>query len=124
MTDPGATDPGRWRDAIPDPESGPPVPLPAGLEPGGPEEGGAPDAPPWTPPSRTAVALSAVLPGAGQLRTGRPAAGLLALLLWIGLLGLLWTGGERALGEGASLDEHVALATAVVLLVALWVAAL
>jgi peptide/nickel transport system permease protein len=74
---------------------------------------------------RTALAASALLPGAGHLLQRAPGVGLALLLPWAGLVALLLGRFERVRGAAAGpLDAQVALATLVLALAGVWALAL
>ena len=110
--------------AVPDPESAAPVPIP--LEPAAPDgTATAAVAPPPAPAPRPALLLSALLPGSGHMVAGEPFRGLLYLLPWGVLLGLIYWARARVFEwQRASLDDYVAFATVVALLFFLWSSAL
>jgi peptide/nickel transport system permease protein len=69
-----------------------------------------------------AVVLSAILPGTGHMLIGEWMRGMLVLLPWGTLLGLVFWARERVMGvERASLDDYVALGTLILVLGSLWV---
>jgi len=125
------------RDAVPDPESAPPVPL--GATGGGHPEGDLPpDGSPGAPggadrealasvpagarASAPALALSALLPGTGHLLTGAWARGILLLFLWGALLGLAFFSWERiaAVPGRPGIEGWIAVATLTLGLLAVW----
>lgn len=121
----GERDPARAgaRDArradVPDPESAAPVPIPT--EPMlRPESGVAAGEPRGRAP-KWALAMSALLPGSGHMAIGEPLRGLLLLIPWGALLGVIYWARARVFAWGeASLDDYVALVTMVALLLFLW----
>lgn len=112
---------------LPDPESTPAVPIPTGTEAGVPgDHATATSSQPMAaaaPPS--AIALSALLPGAGHALLGEWLRGLLILIPWGALLGLTFFTWERiaAIGVGG-FDLYVAVATLAGLLMIIWAATL
>ena len=65
------------------------------------------------------------MPGAGHVLIGEWLRGLMILLPWGTILGLLYWARERVIGvENASLDDYIAFATLIALLFFLWVSAL
>ena len=117
----------RDRDDIPDPESAAPVSIPQGADNGVPgdrasvvsTEPVAGRAPTW------AVLLSALLPGSGHALIGEWLRGLLVLLPWGALLGLVFWARERVLSvNDASIDDYIALVTLIGVLGFLWVSTL
>ncbi|MGH7444467.1 MAG: hypothetical protein ACREKM_06305, partial [Longimicrobiales bacterium] len=111
MTDPrdrGSQDPRDRPDAPPDPESGAPVPVPSVMAPHAEHPADADieaalargddihEAVPAEPerPGAGALALSLLLPGAGQIVAGRLAIGGALLLAWGVLLGVVALGYE------------------------------
>jgi peptide/nickel transport system permease protein len=113
-----------WEPAVDpaaDPESG--LPEATG-ELAGPDVGGGTGAPPAPPPrpSRAAVVLGAVLPGAGHMLAGVPVRGAWLLVAWGALLGVVWIGWD-VLARPAALDEWLGTLTLVGALVATWVLA-
>ncbi len=72
--------------------------------------------------SRTALALGALLPGAGHLLAGSGVRGLAILLTWGALLGVAWLGrvAITGIGETGSLDDWVAAVTLGLALAAVW----
>jgi peptide/nickel transport system permease protein len=81
------------------------------------------DSPGRTP--RHALLLSALLPGAGHMVMGETLKGTLLIIPWGALLGLVYWARARVFGwEQASLDEHIAFATVLLLLLFLWAGAL
>ena len=91
------------------------LPLPAG--------GAAviPSLQPTAVRTRGGPLLSAVLPGAPQLLAGRLGAGLAALLVWAGLLGVVIFRWDRVRAAPAgSLDDRIALAAVLIGLAGVW----
>ncbi len=76
--------------------------------------------------SGAAVALSAVLPGAGHLLMGAPLRGLTYLLPWGALLGVAWLGWDAiaSITADGSLDDWVAVAIMAIGLAGLWLLAM
>ncbi|MEX0907674.1 MAG: ABC transporter permease [Gemmatimonadota bacterium] len=114
------TDP---RENIADPESGAPVSIPSGTDAGVPgDQATAVSSSPVggrTPP--LAIALSAVLPGAGHAAIGEWLRGVSLLLPWGALLGLAYWSWERiAAAGGGSLDDYIAIATLAAVMLTLW----
>ncbi|HEY8468136.1 MAG TPA: oligopeptide ABC transporter permease [Longimicrobiales bacterium] len=105
-----------------DPESAGSTPVPVREE----ERGAIAAERPPAPVPRRAVLLSAVLPGAGHVAIGAWARGLLVLLGWGLLLALayLTRGRLAAVRRTSTLDDDVAAATLLGLLVLLWAWAL
>jgi peptide/nickel transport system permease protein len=125
--------PARDADRPAGPEAGVPEPVHAiaqGVEPeagaqavaADPSRDPAAGAPPRRA-SRLAVALGAVLPGAGHLMAGSAVSGAGLLLTWGALLGAAWLGWDTVLGPPAALDEWIAVATLGLGLTAVWVLA-
>ncbi|CAN5889036.1 hypothetical protein BH23GEM9_BH23GEM9_01250 [soil metagenome] len=115
------------RSTLPDPESVPAVPIASGSDAGVPGDmatvvSSQPMAA-STPPH--ALMLSALLPGAGHAIIGEWLRGIMILIPWGALLGLVYWAWERitAVG-GGSLDQHIAAATLVGLLLTVWGGAL
>jgi peptide/nickel transport system permease protein len=115
------------RETLPDPESVPAVPIPSGADAGVPGDHAsvessqpvAPDTPP------RALALSALLPGAGHAIIGEWLRGAAILIPWGALLGLTFWAWERITGVGAgTIDGYIAVATLAGLLLLLWAGAL
>jgi peptide/nickel transport system permease protein len=111
------------RSNLPDPESGPPIPVPTGVEAGVPgdqataasAQPGAAPAPPY------ALALSALLPGAGHAAIGEWLRGVWVMLPWGVLLGLVFWAWERIVApRGGAIEHYIALATLAGLMLALW----
>lgn len=122
-------DPSDRRDAPPDPESGAPVDVPVTDEP----EAIAPEAPPGTAiaveapgPDALSYALSIVLPGSAQILAGRKMLGLVLALTWIVVIAVAAFSWDRisAVGDTGSLDDMVAVATLVLLVLLTWFVAL
>jgi peptide/nickel transport system permease protein len=115
------------REHLPDPESVPAVPISTGAAAGVPgDQASVVSSQPMasrTPPH--AIALSALLPGAGHAVIGEWLRGLSILIPWGALLGLTYWGWERitAVG-GGSLDEYIAVATLVGVMLMVWGGAL
>jgi peptide/nickel transport system permease protein len=126
-------------DAPPDPESGVPEALPPAAPPRarrpadvdvetalarGDDIHEAMPAPPQRP-GAAALLLSLVLPGTGQLISGRTAAGALLLGAWGVLLGTAALAYERirTVFDTGSLDDYVAIATLALLALLVWVLA-
>jgi peptide/nickel transport system permease protein len=111
------------RDNLPDPESAPALPVPSGAEAGVPgDEASVVSSEPVrmsAPPH--ALIVSALLPGAGHAIIGEWLRGLLLLLPWGVLLGLVYWTWERivALG-GGSLDDYIAIATLAGVMLTVW----
>ncbi|MGH7554788.1 MAG: oligopeptide ABC transporter permease [Longimicrobiales bacterium] len=131
MTDDAVSRHDPRREALPDPESAAPVPIPVPEEQAAPEAervGAAPvSAPPEAPgpvrrPSTLAIVLSVILPGSGHLASGMPFRGMAFLFPWCALLGLLYWARVPVLAVPArgSLDDWVALATIAAALFLLW----
>jgi peptide/nickel transport system permease protein len=116
------------RENLPDPESTPAVPIPSGFEAGVPGDHATVTASQptalTTPPA--ALALSALLPGAGHALIGEWLRGVTMLIAWGAGLGLVFWTWERitAVGGGGRIDEYIAVATLVGLLMLLWGGAL
>ncbi len=114
----------RDRDNMPDPESGPPVEIPNGADAGVPgDRASVPSTEPVSGKAPTyAVILSAILPGMGHMMIGEWMRGLIVLLPWGTLLGLVFWARERVIGiANPSLDDYIALATLLGLLAFLWI---
>jgi peptide/nickel transport system permease protein len=107
------------RSTVPDPESAGPVPIPPE-----PRERGATDVAAARPAGRvprSALLLSALIPGAGHLAIGEPFRGALLLVPWSALLGMLYWARTRVFAwREASLDEYVAAVTVAALLLLVW----
>jgi peptide/nickel transport system permease protein len=115
--------PSELRENLPDPESGPPVTVPHGGDAGVPGDhaSAASSAPVTTRTPPHALALSALLPGSGHAVIGEWMRGLLLLLPWGALLGLVFWARERiAAVGGGSLDDYVAITTLATLMLTLW----
>jgi peptide/nickel transport system permease protein len=105
------------RDRPVDPEGGIPEPL------GGVATATAATEPGTLPPRSVpawAIALSALLPGAGHLATGWPVRGAALLVTWGALLGVLWLGWEVAFGPPGALDEWIAVVALGTMLLLVW----
>jgi peptide/nickel transport system permease protein len=129
------------RDAVPDPESAPPVPVRAGAG-GQPEAGPGPvgsqgrssaadrEAMATVPPDARApahaLALTALLPGTGHLLTGAWGRGILLLFLWGSLLGLAFFSWERiaAVPGRPGVEGWIAVGTLALGLLGVWLWAL
>lgn len=117
----------RERDDIPDPESAPAVQIPNGSDSGVPGDSTsvASSEPTRGRAPTYALILSAILPGSGHVVVGEWLRGLMMLLPWGAILGLLYWARERVVGvQNASLDDYVAFATLIALLFFLWVSSL
>ncbi|HSJ26008.1 MAG TPA: oligopeptide ABC transporter permease [Longimicrobiales bacterium] len=116
------------RSNLPDPESTPAVPIPSGTDAGVPGDHAtvASSQPMGATATTSAIALTALLPGAGHALMGEWLRGLLILLPWGALLGLIFWAWERiaAVGDGGSFDLWVAIATLAGMLVLVWGGAL
>ncbi|HEU5210978.1 MAG TPA: oligopeptide ABC transporter permease [Longimicrobiales bacterium] len=118
-------DPSDRRDAPPDPESGAPldVPVAFGVDEAvqAPPPGAAVAAPP-SRPGPLSYLLAIVLPGVPQLRTGRTGLGVVLLLTWLVVIGVVVLAWERivAVTGTGSLDDQVAVATLAVLVLVAW----
>jgi peptide/nickel transport system permease protein len=137
------------RREVPDPESGMPLPVP--VEPAAGAAGSVPGAPVAPADGSVSVAaatghpsggvgpagedrsrvpphallLSAILPGAGHFVIGEPFRGMLLLIPWGALLGLLYWARARVFAfQQASLDDYIAFATITALMLFLWVTGL
>ncbi|HSJ16201.1 MAG TPA: oligopeptide ABC transporter permease [Longimicrobiales bacterium] len=112
------------RPDVPDPESAAPLPVPT--EPIVRSDAGVAASEPLRPRApRYALVLSALLPGSGHMAMGEPFRGLLLLLPWGALLGIMYWARARVFDwQGASLDEYVAFVTVVALLLFLWASGL
>lgn len=111
------------RDNVPDPESAPPVPIPHGGDAGVPgDQASVASSEPFTPkPPPLALLLSVILPGAGHAISGEWLRGLLVLLPWGALLGLIYWTWERIVAVGGgSLDDYVAVITVAGMMLLLW----
>ncbi len=77
-------------------------------------------------PRRSTIVASALLPGAGQLLAHARTRGLLLLLAWGALLGLLFFARGRiaALGQTGTLDDYVAVISLILSLLLVWAFAL
>jgi peptide/nickel transport system permease protein len=111
------------RENLPDPESAPAVPIPTGLDAGVPgdrasvasSEPVTPRAPPY------AYVASALMPGAGHAINGEWLRGMLLLLTWGALLGLVFWAWDRITAVGAfSLDDFIAVGSLALLLLTVW----
>lgn len=111
------------RDNMPDPESAAPVMVPSGTESGVPgdqasvtsSEPFATKAPPHV------IAASVVLPGAGHALLGEWLRGVMLLLPWGVLLGLVYWAWERISDlAGASLDDYIAITTLLGIMLLVW----
>jgi peptide/nickel transport system permease protein len=120
MTDP--------RENLPDPESTPAVPIPLGSEVGVPGDHAtvASSQPMGATAPASAIALTVLLPGGGHALMGEWLRGLLILLPWGALLGMIFLAWERiaAIGGAGSFDLYVAVATLAVMLFMVWGGAL
>jgi peptide/nickel transport system permease protein len=117
----------RDRDDIPDPESAPAVEIPNGADAGVPgDQSSVMSAEPTIARAPTyAVLSSALLPGLGHVLIGEWLRGLLVLLPWCTMLGLVFWARERVVGvTNASLDDYIALATLIGVLGFLWISTL
>ena len=112
----------RLRD-IPDPESGPPLSIPT--EPLQRAGGAVAASQAGAPAPRSAVLLSALLPGAGHILIGEAFRGVLLLVPWGVLLGVLYWARARVFDwQGTSIEQWVAALTAAALLLLVWLSAL
>jgi peptide/nickel transport system permease protein len=112
---------------LPDPESAPPVPVPSGVEAGVPGDGATASSsqPAAARAPLYAVALSALLPGAGHAVIGEWLRGALILLPWGALTGLVYWAWERIVGpRSAGIEYYVAMATLAALMLTIWGGAL
>jgi peptide/nickel transport system permease protein len=114
------------RENLPDPESAPAVSIPTGLDAPVPADRASVATPArLTPARRHAYAASAVLPGAGHALSGEWLRGLVLLLAWGVLLGLVIRTWDRITAFAAfSLDDLIAVAALVLLLLTVWGGAL
>jgi peptide/nickel transport system permease protein len=115
------------RSNLPDPESMPAVPIASGADAGVPgDEASVASSQPMAPQTPIpALIFSALLPGAGHALIGEWLRGVMILIPWGTLLGLIYWAWERiaAVGDG-SLDDYVAAATLAGLMLVLWGGAL
>jgi peptide/nickel transport system permease protein len=118
------------RENLPDPESAPAVPIPTGYDAGvrGDRAGVASleaHAPPAPPAPTHASVASALLPGTGHVLNGEWLRGLVLLLSWAALLGLVIWAWDRITAVAAfSLDDVIAVTALALLLLAVWAGAL
>jgi peptide/nickel transport system permease protein len=115
------------RTDLPDPESGPPVPVPTGLDAGVPGDQSvvASSAPMAARVPAHALALSALLPGSGHAIIGEWLRGVSIMLPWGVLLALAFWARERILQpRGGAIEHYVALGTLLALLLTVWGGAL
>ena len=111
------------RENIPDPESAPPVSVPTGMESGVPGDQSTVSSaePLGDRPPAYVLLLSALLPGSGHAVIGEWLRGLVVLIPWGVLLGLVYWAWDRIAAVGdASLDDYVALATLFGSMLLLW----
>jgi peptide/nickel transport system permease protein len=111
------------RENLPDPESAPALPIPSGDDAGvpGDEAGVVASEPVRMNAPAHALALSALLPGAGHAVIGEWVRGLMLLLPWGVLLGLVYWTWERIVAVGGgSLDDFVAIATLAAVMLTVW----
>jgi peptide/nickel transport system permease protein len=112
------------RENLPDPESTPAVPIPLGSEAGVPGDHATvvSSQPMGATAPISAIALSVLLPGGGHALMGEWLRGLLILLPWGALLGLIFLAWERiaAVGDAGAFDLYVAVATLAALLFMVW----
>ena len=103
-----------------DPESGLPVPVPPGREPEP-----APK-PVYEPAPPAAIGVSVLLPGAGHIMAGRPARGVLLLISWLLLIGIVALRRGRVLevSRTGTLEDWVAVVTLGIMLLLVWGGAL
>jgi peptide/nickel transport system permease protein len=121
------TDDTRQRDNLPDPESAPAVEIPNGADEGVPgdyssvnsSEASTGRAPMY------AIILSMILPGVGHVAIGELLRGLLVLIPWGTIMGLVFWARDRVFRvDNPSLDDYIALATLIVVLGFLWISTL
>lgn len=116
------------RSNLPDPESTPAVPIPSGTDAGVPGDHAtvASSQPMGATAPMSAIVLTVLLPGAGHALMGEWLRGLMILLPWGTLLGLIFWAWERivAVGDGGSLDLWIAIATLAGMLALVWGGAL
>jgi peptide/nickel transport system permease protein len=111
------------RENLPDPESTPAVSIPSGVESGVPGDAAtaASSQPVGVQSSVPAVVLSALLPGSGHALIGEWLRGLMILIPWGALLGLVFWAWERITAVGGGrLDEYIAVATLVGMMLIVW----
>jgi peptide/nickel transport system permease protein len=127
MTERPELDDRRSPAASPGSGAGPPVDPEAGLPqlirdriPEADLAGPGPGAAPAAAVSPVAVALGAILPGAGHLLAGLVGLGGALLLAWGALLGVLWLGRDVLMRPPGALDEWVAVLTLALALGSVW----
>jgi peptide/nickel transport system permease protein len=111
------------RDNLPDPESAPPVTVPSGLDAGVPgDQASVTSSEPVATRTPThAVAASALLPGSGHALIGEWLRGLMLIIPWGVLLGLVYWAWERIVAlDRASLDDYIAMTTLFGMMLLLW----
>jgi peptide/nickel transport system permease protein len=111
------------RQNIPDPESAPPVTVPTGTESGVPgDQSTVSSAEPLGERAPVyALLLGALLPGAGHALLSEWLRGLVVLIPWGVLLGLMYWAWDRIAALGtASLDDYLAIATLFGSMLMLW----
>jgi peptide/nickel transport system permease protein len=111
------------RENLPDPESAPAVPIPTGLDAGVPgDRATVESAKPVAPRAPAlAYAASALLPGAGHAINGEWLRGVLLLIGWGMLLGLVFLAWDRITVVAAfSLDDFIAVGSLALLLLTVW----
>jgi peptide/nickel transport system permease protein len=115
------------RSNLPDPESTPAVPIPSGADAGVPGDHATVTASQPTSVATTpaALGLSALLPGGGHALIGEWLRGVTILIVWGTLLGLVyWTWERLTAVGGGRIDEYIAVATLVGMLLLVWGGAL
>jgi peptide/nickel transport system permease protein len=115
------------RSNLPDPESTPAVPIPSGADAGVPGDHATVTASQPTSVETTpaALGLSALLPGGGHALIGEWLRGVTILIVWGTLLGLVyWTWERLTAVGGGRIDEYIAVATLVGMLLLVWGGAL
>ena len=123
MTERRDLDPSDRRDAPPDPESGAPVDVPVAVGDETVQRPPGTAVPAATPrPGALSYLLAILLPGVPQLRLGRTGLGFVLLLTWLVVIGVALLTWDRiaAVPATGSLDDQIAVATLVVLVLVTW----
>src|SRR5690606_29888068 len=111
----------QMRESVPDPESAPPVTIPAAAADPLAQE----PVPAAVRAPAYAIAASALLPGSGHALIGEWIKGLMLLIPWGALLGILYWSWGRITGlERASFDDYLAIVTLFVSLFVVWAGAM
>jgi peptide/nickel transport system permease protein len=115
--------PDEMRDNVPDPESAPPVTIPTGADAGVPGDRSSVESsePLGARAPLPALLLSALMPGGGHALIGEWLRGLLVLIPWGVMLGLVYWSFDRITAfADASLDDYIAIVTLFGTMLLLW----